>query len=442
MPKYRITLSDGRKLIVESNAPPSEAQVMEYIASHPSGGKKVGEGITPEQAQVEKNRATSYNPNPSGGTFLKAAGKSALETAEKTGAGVLKGFKSVLDPRTYIGQAKEAVKERMDPRLDPPIPKGQSLKEVAKSASDPDLGGQMVGQLLTALIGGRVVPKIPGGMQKVGGALEVAADAAKPNSVTGAMLDYGMRGKPKEALAVGTIPYVASAAGKILKGGGGILKRVGSTDTNLVRPNMGPEPSIPLIEDSAVGNVFREDTQPSATGVSGGRVDFDQMIRDAQKAVGEDLSNPADEQNMRTNPQTGQRFAGDSPMHSEVSDVEQMVEGHTVGKPNMPPPAGEGPLRQQEITDKFGGKQPHDQSYTLRQLGATLDPNTNSMTDWHSGAEPGSSEATRASELHRADASRQSDFERNAMDEGLPDQLVMEELAKLLRGQRTGVGAP
>lgn len=84
MPQYRVTLSDGRKIVVEAAAPPTEAQI---LASLQQDTPSLPESVAPETAQ----------PEPSVFSRMGAAADRAVEalpTAMATGMGLLGGGRS------------------------------------------------------------------------------------------------------------------------------------------------------------------------------------------------------------------------------------------------------------------------------------------------------------------------------------------------------------
>jgi hypothetical protein len=175
MPKYLVEMHDGRKFQVEADSQPSEAEVLAHMGgSAPTGPKTV----SPDEP----------------GTFMGGFAQSVRDTASKVGHGFVEGLnplpvlKSMWDNSTdslpyQPNDTPAAAAARLKAH---DAPTGPSMTQSVKGLSDPETGGQAIGNLTQALITGRLVSAaqnpaarvaVGRGMQAIGNNLDITKPA-------------------------------------------------------------------------------------------------------------------------------------------------------------------------------------------------------------------------------------------------------------------------
>ncbi len=219
MPKYRVTLSDGRAVTVEADQAPSEEDVLGALG----------------QDTPATDAPTTFANEPT--TYGEGFRKSLLDTATRTGGSIVKGAARMLDPRTYLtapGDEHERMRAEATGERAPSADYGMAdVRAMGESLTTPEGGGEAIGSLLMGgalpRIGPRILTKIPAARQAVGGAVEragVAMDSGGPmagitrnaiGSTAGAVVG-GPVGAAIGGAAGVAAPAVVRGAGRLIRG--------------------------------------------------------------------------------------------------------------------------------------------------------------------------------------------------------------------------------
>lgn len=265
-------------------------------------------------------REHPYTASPSNDPTAAAYG-SGLETAGKAAKGVaLSPLKALASLPQVPGQILKGYGSLVDLAADPSLlasaPRA-AWDEIKNIGQNPEHGGDLIGQLLMgkyapeiADAGVRGTAALGRGVGKLGDLIEKGGQAAIDTKIAGGMgvpglgaLEAVMGSHPVAGVATAAAPYVAKYAGKGIGAVGdslASLKRFANDD--LWAGDASAAPPVDTAAADLLGGQAR-----------------------AYEGPGQGPKPPirvtpfADEQNLRTNPQTGETFAGDSPVKSEPS---------------------------------------------------------------------------------------------------------------------------
>lgn len=195
--------------------------------------EKFGKPGGPNSALARANATPLTEPT----TFEEGSRQSLLDTASRTGGGIVRGVGHMLNPMTYLspsGDEHERMRAEATGERAPSTDYGMSdVRDMGATLSTPEGGGEAIGSLLAGLAGPRLMTKgaakIPAARQAVGGAIERAGTAMDAGGPVGAISRNAVGGTVG-ALAGGPVgaaiggaagvaaPAVVRGAGRLIRG--------------------------------------------------------------------------------------------------------------------------------------------------------------------------------------------------------------------------------
>lgn len=178
-----------------------------------------------------------------------AFSQSLRKTIGDTGKGILKGFNPIRQLSQGIA-SKEAGDKQTIQDIEHPESASHDFgmgktKSFLKGLSDPAQGGEVIGQLASGGIAGRVAPHVPRALSAAGGAIDAVGKAARPASFPLGMVEGLTSGSPMKGVAVAAAPYAIQGVGKGMKAIGDVLSPAKTPPPVTVEP---PRSMPPLVE--------------------------------------------------------------------------------------------------------------------------------------------------------------------------------------------------
>jgi hypothetical protein len=165
-------------------------------------------------------------------TYDEGFNKSLKDTAWNTGVGILHGVKNAVNPVNIAKGAYDMASTGAQ-LMNDPVAGSANVYDKAKAAlpgikalSDPEAGGQAIGNLLVGGIVPRVAPHVPAALEATGNAVEKASVGMQKGSLPGGVLTGVLGHSPYIGAATAIGPYVGEYAGKAMSAGGRMLGRM------------------------------------------------------------------------------------------------------------------------------------------------------------------------------------------------------------------------